>query len=227
MRKRLYSLVLAIIIVLSAYTLSSAAEAPAVIVESLGATGGSDVSVKVTVENNPGLWGMDLRIDYDKSAMTLTSVENGDFFATSEWTRGNLEADTYILSYEANEIEDITKSSGTLATLNFTLKEDISEGDYEIKVSYRTGDIINISFEDLAFTMVNGKVTVAGDSGVLKGDLNNDGQINMKDIIILRKIVAGILSPTDIQLRSGDLNGDGNLNMKDIIILRKKVAGVI
>lgn len=48
----------------------------------------------------------------------------------------------------------------------------------------------------------------------------------MKDIILLGKIVAGILLPTDIRLMSGDLNEDEIFNLKDIIALGKAAAGV-
>lgn len=213
--------------IFSVCTVSSAAETPTITVESVGGTSGGDVSVKVTVENNPGLWGMDLRIDYDKSAMTLTSVENGDFFAASEWTKGNLESDTYILSYEANEIEDITKASGTLAILNFTLKEGLSGGDYEVKASYRPGDIINISFEDLVFTVVNGKVTVAGGSTVLKGDVDGDGRITSKDLLALKKYLQSVLSEdAAFVFGAADVDVDGIVTTKDLLKLKRLLIGV-
>ena len=92
--------------------------------------------------------------------MTLTSVENGTFFQNSEWTKGNLNADTYILSYEANDFSDITTASGTLAVLNFKIKDDAVAGNYEVKASYNPGDIINIGFEDIDFAIDNGSITI-------------------------------------------------------------------
>lgn len=139
---------------------ANAATEPTITLDTVEAKPGDTVSVKVNIENNPGMWGMDLKISYDKTNLTLTSVENGDFFQTSEWTKGNLESDTYILSYEAGGFDDITTENGLLAILNFKIGENAPENEYEIKASYNPGDIINVSFDDLEFNVVNGKIVL-------------------------------------------------------------------
>lgn len=116
--------------------------------------------VNVTLQNNPGIWGMDLRISYDKTAMTLTSVENGNFYHNSEWTKGNLNADVYTLSYEAGNLENITAESGILAILNFKISDTATPGTYEIKATYNAGDIINVSFDEIEFDISNGSIKV-------------------------------------------------------------------
>ena len=60
---------------------------------------------------------------------------------------------------------------------------------------------------------------------VLYGDSNGDGNVNMKDVLILRKFLAGI--DVSYVARNSDVNGDGNVNMKDVLILRKFLAGII
>ena len=59
----------------------------------------------------------------------------------------------------------------------------------------------------------------------LLGDANNDGDINMKDVLALRKQLAGMSS--EINLINADCNGDGDVNMKDVLMLRKFLAGLI
>ena len=44
---------------------ANAISGPTISVEKINASPGDEVSVAVTVENNPGIWGMDLRITYD------------------------------------------------------------------------------------------------------------------------------------------------------------------
>ena len=163
MQKRLFALFLAAVMLLSAGVAAIpafAAGEPAIKLGSRSAYPGEDVSVTVVIENNPGVWGIDLRISYDKTAMTLVSVENGDFYQNSEWTKGNLNADVYTLSYEAGGFEDITTVSGLLATLNFRVNENAAPGNYEVKATYRSGDIINVSFDEIAFAVTNGSVAV-------------------------------------------------------------------
>ena len=57
---------------------------------------------------------------------------------------------------------------------------------------------------------------------VLAGDANNDGVINMKDVLTLRKLLADIA--VEINEAAADFNGDGSINMKDVLGLRKEIA---
>ena len=50
------------------------------------------------------------------------------------------------------------------------------------------------------------------------GDLNQDGSINVQDIILTINIILGA-SPTDYQIWSGDLNQDGVIDILDIVLL--------
>ena len=108
MKKRISALFLALAMLLccSAAALPSFAEQKPIIILSQESTiSGVEKRIEVYLENNPGIWGLDLKINYNRDVMTLKNVENGDFFSDSEWTPGNLNADTYILSYEANGLE--------------------------------------------------------------------------------------------------------------------------
>jgi len=54
---------------------------------------------------------------------------------------------------------------------------------------------------------------------MLMGDLNEDGVINVLDIVIEVNIILGIVIPTDSQLQAGDLNGDGGINVLDVVLI--------
>lgn len=57
----------------------------------------------------------------------------------------------------------------------------------------------------------------------LRGDANGDGAVNMKDVLALRKFLAGL----DVSLtEAADRNGDGTVNMKDVLSLRRFLAGL-
>jgi subtilisin family serine protease len=53
----------------------------------------------------------------------------------------------------------------------------------------------------------------------LSGDLNNDGTINVQDIVILVNFVVIIDSPSSLEFDAGDLNSDGALDVLDIVLL--------
>ncbi len=58
---------------------------------------------------------------------------------------------------------------------------------------------------------------------VLFGDLNDDGEVNLKDLARLRKYMAG--ADVEIVMEHADVNGDGAVNLKDLARLRKYLAG--
>ena len=72
--------------------------------------------------------------------------------------------------------------------------------------------------------MLASVLTFAG-SALQYGDVTGDGNINMKDVLSLRKYLAEL--GETINTRSSDVNKDGSVNMKDVLIIRKFLAGII
>ena len=56
------------------------------------------------------------------------------------------------------------------------------------------------------------------------GDVYGDGNLDFKDALLLRKVVAGAEVLKDITY--ADVNFDGAINMKDVLKLRKMIAGI-
>lgn len=228
MKKRILTLILSLTTIFAMSTMSLSVTAktvvPTITLESIEAKKGQNVSVKVSIENNPGIWGMDLKIAYDKAALTLTSVDNGDFYQDGEWTKGNLNGDVYILSYEASGFDNITTQSGILATLNFKVSDTAKAGDYAIKATYKAGDIINVSFDEIDFTVVSGGISI---TDMIYGDVNNDGSVTVLDATMLQKYLAGLVSFSDEQLAVADTNGDGNITVLDATAIQKYLANLV
>ena len=57
----------------------------------------------------------------------------------------------------------------------------------------------------------------------LYGDVNDDGKINMKDVLSMRKYIAGMT--ITINLENADCYYDNRINIKDVLWLRKYIAG--
>ena len=66
--------------------------------------------------------------------------------------------------------------------------------------------------------------TATGAIGLLMGDANDDDVVNMKDVLAMRKYIAGM----DVTLNAitADVNVDGAVNMKDVLAIRKYMAGI-
>ena len=57
------------------------------------------------------------------------------------------------------------------------------------------------------------------------GDVNGDDNIDLKDVLMLRKFIAGMSDMTNSA--AADANGDGNVDLKDVLMLRKYIANMI
>ena len=192
-----------------------------VIVESKNVIAGNKVLVNISIKNNPGIWGMDLNVNYDKSLLTLTNVTNGAVFSSSEWTPGNLNKDKYILSYEASGFDDV-KKDGVLATLEFAVNSNAKPGNTStVSITYNQGDIINSNFVEISFETVSGKINIIS---FIYGDVNGDGLVNKKDSLLLKMYLAD--NSVTIDKKAADVYLDNSVNKKDSLYLKQYLAGL-
>ncbi|MBQ2392109.1 MAG: hypothetical protein II306_10150, partial [Clostridia bacterium] len=61
-------------------------------------------------------------------------------------------------------------------------------------------------------------------SGAVLGDCNDDGKINGKDVLLMRKYIVGL--ENEINEDAADVNSDGKINGKDVLKLRKAIIGL-
>lgn len=86
------------------------------------------------------------------------------------------------------------------------------------------------------FQSVNGEVyrnyncfsvTSSGESGdVTPGDINEDGNINIFDVVYCQNHITGTTELTGNAFDAADLNGDGVVNIMDLVQLQNKVTTV-
>lgn len=98
---------------------------------SVKASAGKTVSVPITLSQNPGVNAAQLFFEYDASVLTYDGCENGDIF---DECLDNDTGGTVAVIIQSSGIEDVT-ASGTLLTLNFTVKDSAAKGTYTIRVS--------------------------------------------------------------------------------------------
>ncbi len=73
-----------------------------------------------------------------------------------------------------------------------------------------------------AFSASAGGVT----HGFTQCDANDDGEVDMKDVLLVRRFVAGLVPLRDIDLLAADVNSDGGVDMKDVLFIRRVIAGL-
>ena len=82
----------------------------------------------------------------------------------------------------------------------------------------------NMDFE-LDFTSQFLYEIVCAQQNVEIGDVNQDMQINILDVIMLVNFVIDEETPTENQFLSSDVNGDGALDVLDVITLVNIILG--
>ena len=173
---------------------------------------GTTVTVDVSIVDNPGIAIASITLDYDKEALTLVSIENGEIFPTLD-TGINL-----LWSADAN-----CEGDGVLATLTFEVNENAKAKDYTI--SARVNEAYNRALEKIELSVSNGKIAAYE---FIYGDVNDDDLINALDVLLLRIYMADYDYETDtssVTLGKGaDANGDGSVAAADVLLMRIYMA---
>lgn len=75
----------------------------------------------------------------------------------------------------------------------------------------------------LAIVMLSSLVVVSASASAFPGDVNNDGTLNAKDYLMLKKRCIGTVSLTVAGEANADMNGDGKIDAKDYVVLKRKI----
>jgi len=173
---------------------------------------GKEVTLTLSIKNNPGVAGLAVSLKYDENVLTLKDSENGDLFSGF----------TAAKNFAWDESEDVT-DDGELATFTFTIAENVPAGEYGVEVIVRS--CTNEDLDDVELLTTNGIVSVID---FVYGDSNGDNKIDMKDVVLLRKYITNFdydtnTSSVNVEL-GADANGDNKIDMKDVVILRKYIT---
>lgn len=184
----------------------------------------SQVRVPIVIENNPGVVSVQLTVTYDEQAMELIGLEDGGILGAT------LHSDEYANGYKMSWGNDTANKNltdnGTIATLVFKLKPNVSDGEYQVSLSYNYSnfDIMDVNMNCVAFEVQDGYISVTSS---LIGDVNGDGKVLPNDRVILARTLAGWSDyPMDaIDQIAADVDGNGKVNQRDRMILSRYLAG--
>ena len=173
---------------------------------------GKTAIITLSIENNPGIAVASITLNYDKTALVLTKVENGEVFPTLDNGRNLL------WSGDENSEED-----GVLATLTFEVSENAAVKDYII--SAVINEAVDENYGTPVLTVSGGKITVYD---ILYGDADGSGKVDLTDVLMLRKYMANYnynTGTSTIAVQPGaDANGNGKVDLTDVLMLRKYMA---
>lgn len=157
--------------------------------------------------------------DYDDNGYTF--IYEDEITCGVIDTKGNIIVPCeyyYISSYAAAYPTLVKNVEDRLISAHSTDKNynKLINFDYDIMLYIGNGMVFckNIGDETSALYRTSLQDFVAG-------DINGDGKVTVADIITLREIILGRLSPTPVQQQAADINKDGSISVVDVVALRK------
>jgi len=184
---------------------------------------GNQVTVVLSMENNPGIIGMTLKIDYNEDIITMVNAENGtavkgEAISFTPPASGS----NYVWtgsSVKANEI-----SNGTLLTLTFNVKENAKLGEYPVTISCL--DAVDNDMNQVPIEIKGNSISIID---YIPGDTSGNGEIAMNDLVLLVRYIAdggynenGYAAK--VNERACDVNRDRDITVRDAVLLSRYIA---
>ena len=189
----------------------------AMTISSVSAPRGNRVNVEVIIENNPGIAGAVIKFEYDER-LTLVSASAGEAWSDLSLTKPAEFQSPCNFVWDGNG----AYGNGIVLTLTFDIPYDAAVDEvYEITAAYADGNIIDTDYNPVDLTIFSGAVTVSP----MYGDVNDDGTVDVADVIALRRYLAG---GYDVAINEdlADVNRDGMITIVDVIELRRYILQV-
>lgn len=163
-----FSLALAIVMILSVFSFSAYASDTAIAsINSVTADPGEEITLTLTIKNNPGITGMQFYIGYDSNIMSYVSGKSVDsnFFGAISPEAGSNPVKIVGANLGLNNIEgDIT-----VAEVVFKINDNVAAGEYDVSLSsvevyssFENEVTKEKEFAPIAVSVENAVVTVKG-----------------------------------------------------------------
>lgn len=163
-------------------------------------------TVAVSLDNVDQIVALQLDIDIPEgmaapAGVTLTNRCGDHIGATGVVTDNKYRVVVYSMKNTA-----ITGNNGVIFTVNFTSASTIAAPSQAL---------CNVSNVILCDINALDKATTSTAEGYLAGDVNNDGKVNIMDVLAIIEIINDV--PNTHNMRAADANGNGSVNIVDVL----------
>jgi len=170
LRTRLLSMLLVLVMILTVVPATVFAASPEMTIRAseVSAVAGSTVTVKLDLEDNPGLAALKVKVAFD-DILTLTNVEFNDDMGGQYQMPQTMNSPVSLTWY--NGTENFTDETATFAKLTFKVSEDAIAGDVaELTITHNPSDVYDITETDITLNVINGSITI---QDCVPGDIYN------------------------------------------------------
>lgn len=194
--------------------------------DSVNTLAGQTLQIPFRIYGNPGFTNFGIGVRYDKSAMTMVSIQNTSEETTclssalvginTDWEYDQGNSQGYITAAASGKIE----GDGILFVATFEVDQNfVGETAITPYVCYLHCYNGESGFTELDVTAEAGKIT-----GIIKGDIDMDRIIEYNDVMLVYDHLQGT-ELTEQQVRIGDMDGNGLIDEKDIDALYNIYTG--
>lgn len=189
---------------------------PVIAASSVDTLCGEEVTLDISLKDNPGFAYLKLLIDYDDTALTLIEASDlgiiGGVFTTSKETTVR----PYVLQWMG--ASDST-GNGRIATVTFrALKAGITA------VSVSVAECYNAEFGDITIVTENGIIQVLSAPQYKLGDPDRDGEITVSDALTALRVAAKLADVNELIMATCDVDDDGEVTVSDALRILRVAA---
>ena len=183
---------------------------------------GGSVEIPVTIQNNPGIAGFSLDIDYDESLLTLSSIGTGSLIQD----KGSFSTNRNIINWYSSAGNVV--GDGTLMNLRFRVNSSAAAGRTPVSISLHNGKDKknNLVDEDGKFIEAIFQGSMVDILGGLLGDMTGDGELTMADVVILNRAILELVVLDQRQESLARIAGSDYVSMADVVRLNRIILGL-
>lgn len=167
--------------------------------------------------NNANLSALTYIIEYDSRVLELTDTSN-NLFSYEEINSDNKASGKIIIS----SMDSSKTVTGKFTDLCFNVIAK-SECTTKIKITATTaadGNLKDVSLE-------GSEAAISIETGVMLGDIDGNGKVNVVDALLALKASTGKLQLTESQQKAADADKNGKVNVVDALMILKASTGKI
>ena len=152
---------------------------------------------------------------------SVTTIGSGAFYGCSGLTSINIPAGVTTIGYGAFQSCSGLTSITSLIREPFEVMSIVSDDTYSTATLYVPAGTIDAYKATADWNKFEKIVEIGGT--VLKGDVNEDGEVGIGDIVAITNFMAG--NAGGMTLEQADVNGDGEVGIGDIVAITNIMAG--
>lgn len=205
-----------------------AAERCTVSADSLPAAAGQTVTVPIRISGNPGFTNFGIALDYDREQLELLSIQTAEGESpylcgpTASANIGWKDTDEKTYGYAAAASAEAVTGDGILFTATFHVSDSFS-GTAEVRpvIQYlRSNQALFPIFDSISAEAAAGTLSAG-----LTGDFDNNGIVNVLDVMGLYNAIGRGDSFTEADMARLDINQDGIISVMDVMGIYRIVMG--